>query len=383
MAVRIRHDMEKQMRIAYIYDAVYPWVKGGAEKRIYELSSRLAGRGHEVHWYGIRWWGEEPVLIRNGVHLHGICPPMALYKDGRRSIHEAICFAESVLLRLRESYDIIDCQEFPYLPCFSAKIRSIFGSGELIITWLEVWRDYWSSYLGFPGHAGALIERLTSKIASRNIAISNRTKSDLLGLGLSDVEVVPGGIDFPRISNVIRSEKISDIVYAGRLIDHKNIDMLIRAMVLVKRDVPDIKALIIGEGPQRASIIDLARASGLERNVDFMGFLEYDEMISLIKSSRVFVLPSTREGFGIAALEANACGLPVVTVRHPRNAACDLISEGTGFVCDIDPNSIASAVLESLEKRNDMRPQCIENAKRYDWDCICDTLEGIYKRSGL
>ena len=43
------------MKIAYIYDAVYPWIKGGAKKRIYEIGRRLADK-HEVHWYGIGWW---------------------------------------------------------------------------------------------------------------------------------------------------------------------------------------------------------------------------------------------------------------------------------------------------------------------------------------
>ena len=46
------------MKIAFIYDAIYPWVKGGAEKRIYEIGRRLADK-HEVHWYGIGWWFNE------------------------------------------------------------------------------------------------------------------------------------------------------------------------------------------------------------------------------------------------------------------------------------------------------------------------------------
>ncbi len=46
------------MKIAFIYDAVYPWVKGGAEKRIYEIGRRLAEK-HEVHWYGVGWWLKE------------------------------------------------------------------------------------------------------------------------------------------------------------------------------------------------------------------------------------------------------------------------------------------------------------------------------------
>ncbi|MDD3551836.1 MAG: glycosyltransferase, partial [Methanothrix sp.] len=77
------------MEIAYVYDAVYPWVKGGAEKRIYELSRRLAARGHVVHCYGMKWWQGEDEIEREGVRFHGICEPRPLYVNGKRSIGEA------------------------------------------------------------------------------------------------------------------------------------------------------------------------------------------------------------------------------------------------------------------------------------------------------
>ena len=60
------------MKIAYVHDAIYPYIKGGAEKRMYELSRRLAKRGHEVHVFGMRWWGDEPETELEGVHLHGV-----------------------------------------------------------------------------------------------------------------------------------------------------------------------------------------------------------------------------------------------------------------------------------------------------------------------
>ncbi len=88
------------MRIAYIYDAVYPWIKGGAEKRIYEISKRLVDRGHEVHWFGIGWWSEDgsKTIDHDGIILHGVCRPMQLYVNGRRSIKEAIYFASNCCL---------------------------------------------------------------------------------------------------------------------------------------------------------------------------------------------------------------------------------------------------------------------------------------------
>ena len=60
------------MKIAFVYDAVYPWIKGGAEKRIYEIGKRLADK-HEVHWYGIRWWDGKETIEHDGIILHGVC----------------------------------------------------------------------------------------------------------------------------------------------------------------------------------------------------------------------------------------------------------------------------------------------------------------------
>jgi len=74
--MRIRFESGvNTMRIAYVYDAVYPWIKGGAERRVYELSQRLARRGHEVHCYGARWWEGERHIKLGGVWHHGVCPP--------------------------------------------------------------------------------------------------------------------------------------------------------------------------------------------------------------------------------------------------------------------------------------------------------------------
>ncbi|MBN1236153.1 MAG: glycosyltransferase family 4 protein, partial [Methanotrichaceae archaeon] len=256
------------MKIAYIYDAVYPWVKGGAEKRIYELSRRLAARGHEVHCYGMLWWPGKEEILQEGVHLHGICPTMPLYSSGKRSISQAAFFAGK-LLSIRTDCEVIDCQNFPYLSCFSAKLLSSLKGQKLFITWHEVWGDYWREYLGRKGRAGQAVEWAAARLTDRNIAVSERTKRELLGLGAREVQVVQNGIDWQGIMKVQPSAKQSDVIYVGRLVEHKNVDILINAVSIVKSEIPDVKALIVGDGPEMKRLRSLVCQLELEENIEF------------------------------------------------------------------------------------------------------------------
>lgn len=371
------------MKIAYIYDVIYPYVKGGAEKRIWEISKRLVSRGHEVHIFGMKFWSGEDVILKDGVFLHGVCEPQELYVDGRRSITEAVYFARKLLIPLmREDFDVIDCQAFPYFPCFSAKICSSVKRIPLLITWHEVWDAYWYDYLGKKGVFGRWVERMTAHLTDKIIAVSERTKSDLERIGVrKEIEVIPNGINFEKIENVKPSTKETDVIFAGRLIKEKNVDVLIRAVNSVKREVPDVKCVIIGDGPEKNKLEKLAYDLKLENNLEFTGFLEeYKEVISYTKSSKVFVLPSTREGFGIVVLEANACGLPVVTVNHKMNAACDFITNAeTGFICELSEVDVAEKIVMVLNnKGKDMERKCIESAKGYDWAEIIIKTNNVY-----
>lgn len=371
------------MEIAYIYDAVYPWVKGGAEKRIYELSRRLAARGHTVHCYGMKWWPGEDDLFKGGVHLHGIGKPRPLYINGRRSVSEAAYFAARLLARAAEE-EVVDCQNFPYLSCFSAKLSNLWKRKErqkLFITWHEVWGDYWYDYLGKKGIIGKVTEQATARLTDRNIGVSKMTARDLDGLGARGVNVVPNGIDWQEIETIDPSKRESDIVYVGRLAAHKNIDLLLQAVSIAKSKAPDLRVAIIGDGPEMKKLRSLVKEMNLEKNVEFLGFLEsYSDALALMKSSRAFASPSTREGFGMAALEANACGLPVVTINHRMNAVTDLVTEETGMVCQPTAEDLAEGLILALQKGNAMREPCQRLAKGYDWERICDRLEKIYEK---
>jgi len=373
------------MRIAFIYDAVYPWVKGGAEKRVYEIAKRLVKRGHEVSWFGLKWWDGREDLERDGIILHGIGKQRSLYVNGRRSIREALYFGLKVLIKLKGDFDVMDCQEFPYFSCFSAKLRSKFNNSKLLITWHEIWENYWFDYLGRIGVFGQIVERLTAKLPHTAITISEKIRNNLKVLGVPEdrIRVIPNGVDFYQLQKIKASEKSFDIIYVGRLVPHKNVDVLLKAIAEVKKEIPDIKCCIIGDGPQKPYLRALSKRLGIEGNVVFLGFIGSDEeAYSYMKSSKLFVLPSTREGFGMTVLESNSCGLPSITVKHRMNGAVELVKDGyNGYVVSLSPYEIAEKIVCLLQDEDELKrlsKNAVEFARNYDWDVIVDMIEEVY-----
>jgi glycosyltransferase involved in cell wall biosynthesis len=374
------------MKIAFIYDAVYPFVTGGAEKRVYELAKRLAKKGHDVHWYGIGWWwpenGQKDIEM-DGIHLHGVCKPLELYNGERRSIKEAIYFAIKLFPELMgEKYDIVDCQGFPFFSCFTAKIHSLLSRSKLIITLHEVWGDYWYDYLGKMGFFGKLVEKLMVNLTNNIVSVSTKTKKDLKKIKKSEnAVVIPNGIDFSYIREINPSKEKSDIIFAGRLIKEKNIDILIKSVHLAREESPNIKCFIIGDGPERAKLEKMVDELDIQNNIIFKGFIEnYGDLISYMKSSKVFLLPSSREGFGIVVIEANACGLPVIVINHKMNAAVDLIENGeNGFISEQSESAISKNMIKCIKEKKEMEETCIESSKEYDWNSIVNKIELMYE----
>jgi len=371
-----------RMKIAYIYDVIYPYVKGGVEKRVWELSRRLTIRGHDVHIFGMKYWDGEEVCKKEGVYLHGVCPAQSLYARGIRTIGEALYFSIYLFRPLsRAQVDIIDCQQFPFFPCISVRIVSAIRKIPLVITWHEVWGDYWKEYLGSKGIVGKAVERYIASFKSPVISVSFTTSARFRKEFSRQPNIIlQNGIDLRHLNSVLPSTETVDLIFVGRLIKEKNVVLLIQAIYILISEFPAIRFTIIGDGPERDSISIQVKDLSLEKNVSIYGFTpDYDDVIARLKSAKVFVLPSSREGFGIAALEALACGLPVVTIRHPANAVCDLITEENGFVCSPTSEDLAAGIRNALNKHAEMRTACRASAEPYDWDRIVDRAERYYR----
>jgi glycosyltransferase involved in cell wall biosynthesis len=356
------------MNIGYISDVVYPFVKGGAEKRIYEMAKRLA-LNDEVHIFGVKWWEGKGDIELGGIHVHGICKPLSLYAGGRRSFREAARFAGSLGPIFKEDLDIIDCNQFPYLHCFPSRLISQLKRIPLVITWHEFWGDDWYKYLGKLGFFGKLTERATLAVADDVIAVSMTTK-ELIAQFRKSVSLVPNGIDTALIDSIAPAEISVDALFVGRLIPEKNVELLVRAM-------PPSKTLcVVGDGPEKAKLVQLSKELGT--NVRFRSELPYEDLIGVMKAASSLVLPSSREGFGIVALEALACGTPVITSDVRKNAARELITQGkNGFVVDLTEDQLRAALLE-VDKEH-MQRAAKAGAAFFDWDLLSAELRKLYE----
>lgn len=375
------------MKIAFVYDTIHPYVAGGVQKRVWELAWRMAQRGHSVTIFGMKYWDGDDIFFKEGVRLWGVCKPQPLFDGDRRSIKQALFFALKVAGPLnKERFDIIDCQEFPYFSCFTSRIICFLKQQLLVITWHEFWGTYWYEYLGrLKGSIGRLVERIAITLPDKIIPVSERVKSQLIAAGANEkkLRVVLNGVDVDGIVHMAAAAEICDVIYAGRLAEHKNVDILIRAINLLRGKIPAVNCVIIGEGPDRSKLEHLTSQLNLAANIKFLGFLKEDaDVMARIKSSKIFVLPSTREGFGMAIVEANACGVPVITVNAESNAGTDLIVEGqNGYILELSEQAIADKLCDYLTDtkiQNFMHEQALKVAAQYNWSKLSTDLENAY-----
>jgi glycosyltransferase involved in cell wall biosynthesis len=200
------------------------------------------------------------------------------------------------------------------------------------------------------------VEWLSMRVPDHLIAASDQTAERLRAIlgNRASISVVPNGIDLDGIRNSYPDAAKVDLVAVGRLLPHKNIGTLLDTVALLHASGMLVTCRIIGDGPLREELHAQAQRLGIEAAVDFRHDVwEQKDVYGLIKAARVAVFPTTREGFGIAVLEAIACGLPVVTTSAPDNLAQYLVvRSSSGVVCAPTAAAIADALRPLLAQQD-------------------------------
>lgn len=364
------------MKIVLVSDAIYPYNKGGKEKRMFELSTRLVKLGHEVHIYTMHWWSTpEKARTENGVILHAISKKYDMYHGDRRSIKEGVMFALACFKLFTVNFDVIDVDHMPFFPVITTWIVCMltFRRKKFFGTWHEALsRQDWVEYMGKSGHIASLIERISTKLPYKISTASAQTTRQLAEYHkrTKRTGLIANGIDTQLLGKVKPANVTCDVLYVGRLVKDKNIDKLIQAVAVIARTNPKIRCIIIGHGIEKKKLEKLVTKLKLSKQVSILEPLpEAREVYAYMKRAKVFVLPSTREGFGIVALEALGCGTPVVTIDAPANAAKDLIDDGkTGSVVKLTAQDLAEAI--TIWTSNDTDNAIADRVTNYAWDNI-------------
>ena len=348
------------MRVCLVYDCLFPYTVGGAERWYRNLAERLAAEGHEVTYLTLRQWqrGERPEL--RGVHVVSVGPRMALYTaGGRRRILPPLVFGLGVfvhLLRNGRRYEVVHTCAFPYFSLLAAALLRPLMRFELVVDWFEVWsRSYWRSYLGaFGGRVGALVQRICALAPQQAFCYSElhavrlreqglRGRVTVLR-GLYSGEQEPVSAD-PEPDSADPSEPV--VLFAARLIPEKQVTLAVAAVALAARRIEGLRAEFLGEGPERAALDEAIVEHGLQGVVTARGFADAQTVEAEMRGAMCMLLTSRREGYGLVVVEAAARGTPSVVLAGEDNAATELIVEAVNgtIAHSSDPRSVADAIV--------------------------------------
>jgi glycosyltransferase involved in cell wall biosynthesis len=359
------------MRVCIVYDCLYPYTIGGAERWYRNLAERLAAGGYEVTFLTRRQWGRGDDPAIPGVRVVAVSPRMGLYAHGRRRVFPPLLFGLGVLvhlLRHGRRYDVVHTASFPYFSLLAAHAARRRGRFRLLVDWHEVWtREYWREYLGrVGGRIGWRIQRACLRAPQRAFCFSRLHERRLRDLGLSGeltrLEGQYAGADAP--TKPLTARPVA--VFAGRHIPEKRVPALVPAIARAREHIPELRAEIYGDGPEREEVLAAIAAAGLEGCVAAPGFVDQEVLEQALGTALCVVLPSRREGYGLIVVESAARGVPSVVVAGPDNASTELVDEGAnGFVApSADADDLAAALVRVHDAGPDLRRSTLEWFRR-------------------
>lgn len=329
-----------QPRVLMIISFFYPHI-GGAEQQALQLAEQLVRRGVPVC-----------ILTRKfkGLASHEVVRGVPVYREistlpwGKWF---ALTYLFSVLwflLKKRRSYDIIHChllQGFHSSAAilmkalFKKKVIIKVGAAGLLSDFIMIKKVLLGNWL---------LRRTLG--ADRVITVCSRSSAEALAAGFSpaQVEHIPNGVDIGRFKPAPAAGNRQTITFAGRLDYMKGVHILLEGFKQLREEMKNVQLTIIGDGPDRERLLNLAREKGISDAVNFCG--EAAEIVPYLQKSSVFVLPSFSEGLSNVLLEAMACGLPVVATRV--GGTVDLIEDGVNGIL-IEPEN-SRQLYQALKK---------------------------------
>lgn len=341
-------------------DIKHAWA-GGSEVYIFELARRWVKEGNKV----IMFCGQD---VGGGLKDEETVDGIKIYrKGGQYSIYFWAMWY--YLTRLRKQCDVVvDIQNG--IPFFSV----LYSRKPKLAIAYHVHRMQWFFEIPFPlNFIGYVFERFFFPFfynRTKIIAISRTTKAELIKIGFpkDNIHIVYSGV--VRKSNG-SGKKFSQptILYLGRIKKYKRVEMLVRIMPAILKNVPKAHLIIAGWGTEAARVADASMKSTIRKRIKILGPVSEAEKKHFLSHSWVFVNPSIGEGWGIAIIEANQYETPAIAFKVP--GLSESVQHGkTGFLARNEKDFIdkISIILKNQRLRKTISKNAGNWAKNFNWD---------------
>jgi len=400
------------LNILLVADVSISKVIGGAERVLYEQSTRLAQRGHEVHILTRRLPGHDSdmAVIRGVREWRFDFPGLTLRPFLKSTFFD--CRHLFCNLQKKFSFNILNFHQ-PYTALgvlFSKEARGI----PKVYTCHSMSFEEFASRSSSPQNTKELVSyrlqlfgrKLTEKAllgkSNRIVVLSEYTRDKILreyGLTESKIEIIPGAVNLSRFrvpenkSTIRRRIGIPEncfvLLTIRNLVPRMGLENLIMALKLVVEQRKDILLTLGGEGPLAEKLQEMARDAGVDDFVRFTGFIPEKELPSYYQMGDLFILPTKDlEGFGMVTVEALASALPVLGT--PVGGTKEILTHlGPEFLfADSNPVSMADLILKTIKRwdkdpkgYNEISQKCRHIAEHYySWEAHIDRLEGLFQQ---
>jgi glycosyltransferase involved in cell wall biosynthesis len=358
------------MRIAFLTwrDSTHP-DGGGSEVFVEEVARELVRRGHEVTILCARHPGSTATEDLDGVRLLRVGGRLTVYLHGLWW-----------LATRGRGYDVV-VDVINGLPFGSPLVRR---RGLVALVHHVHQRQWQIIYPGLLGRVGWFVEhRLTPWLyrGFPHLTVSDASREDLVAMGVprDAITVVRNGISTAPVG-APRSATPRVSVLA-RLVPHKQVEHAFAAVDALRHEVPGLHLDVVGEGWWHEELAAEVGRRGLEQLVTFHGHVSAADRDRLLGESWLMLLPSVKEGWGLAVLEAAMQGTPTVAYRYAGGVAESVVDGHTGLLADDLDGLVACtrALLTDPERRESLGRQAAERAAAFTWSGTTDVVEKVLR----
>ena len=336
---------------------------GGSELYVHRMAQDLVRRGHRVTVVCSRWPGSSRREVRDGVDI--------IRRGGRLSVYP--WGAAYLLGRHGRAHDVV-VDVVNGMPFAAVLLRPRSAVALIHHVHEEQWHLL---YPGVIGRIGWLIEsRLVPRLYRQRtvVTVSEHSKADLVHLGHHDVVVVRNGVDPSAIERARQGDRLCVL---ARLVPHKQVDWAIDVVADLAPDRTTVQLDVVGDGYLADDLRRHAATRGVTDRVTFHGHLPDAGRDTVLAAAAAVLLPSVKEGWGLALVEGAAIGVPGVALRAAGGVVEAVIDGETGLIVDDYPGLVAAChrLLEDAELNERLGAAARTRTASLSWSDAASVLE--------